>query len=553
MSLGSLSGKVVNMQSDFRRLYRPSRVSELDQKRVREFFEGVLKSGRISSAYLFTGPKGTGKTSTARILAAVLNCEKNEKLETEQGRLQEPCGKCEMCMAIRKGRSTAVVEIDAASNRGIDDVRQLRERVGLMPTEGRRAVYIVDEVHMLTKEAFNALLKTLEEPPEHVVFCLCTTEEEKLPGTIISRCTRVGYTRATKEEIVRSLRRVIKKEKLDRKLVNEEEVLEAIAGSADGSFRDAIKVLEQVADEEKIELADVLAVVGTGVGGVDRLMMMMEEGRVREALEVVEEMEMAGADMKLVSKRLVALAMERLRMGVRREGKVEGKMVELIEVVSKAFSRFGQVPIPALPVEMAVVEYGLKYSSEVEEVDDVGKEGEKETEGEVDKEEMGAEGLQSVDKEIIGSKRKKVEKKLEKNKNETSGTNKVKKKSKSLMVELKLEEVKKNWGKVLAAVEKENHGLVTVLKRAEVCECGEDGIGLVVSYKFHKEQLEQQRYLSVMERVVEEVFGSRVKLNFRVEKGRKISPEMASHDNVTAVVPREDQDLIETVEEVFGE
>jgi len=196
--------------------YRPQRVGELDLVSVRESLGRILKSGRFAHAYLFAGPKGTGKTSSARILAKVLNCVDNNgkpknqktnklknKKETTQ-ELREPCGKCGSCKAIVGGSSMAVMEMDAASNRGIDDIRELRERVALAPAGGKYAVYVIDEVHMLTTEAFNALLKTLEEPPAHAVFVLCTTEVHKLPGTVVSRCTQVKFTKASRGEVVAS-------------------------------------------------------------------------------------------------------------------------------------------------------------------------------------------------------------------------------------------------------------------------------------------------------------------------------------------------------------
>src|SRR3989338_5228486 len=186
------------------RKYRPQRLSELDLEDVREKLAKIVGSSFRPHAYLFSGPKGTGKTSAARIVAKIINCE------TSSNNKGEPCNKCESCVAIREGRYLDVLEIDAASNRGIDEIRDLREKIKLAPVSAKYKVYIIDEVHMLTNDAFNALLKTLEEPPAHAQFILATTEADKLPETIISRTTRINFQKASHGELRQSLDRVIK-------------------------------------------------------------------------------------------------------------------------------------------------------------------------------------------------------------------------------------------------------------------------------------------------------------------------------------------------------
>jgi len=185
--------------------YRPQRLNELDLAAVREALTEVLKAKSLPHAWLFSGPKGTGKTSAARILAKAINCQKRHPPAGGA----EPCQKCGSCIAVSSGRSLDIIEIDAASNRGIDDIRDLKEKIRLAPAQLKYKVYIIDEVHMLTAEAFNALLKTLEEPPEHAVFILATTEPAKLPETITSRCFLIPFNRASEAEIIRSLNRVI--------------------------------------------------------------------------------------------------------------------------------------------------------------------------------------------------------------------------------------------------------------------------------------------------------------------------------------------------------
>jgi DNA polymerase-3 subunit gamma/tau len=238
-------------------LYRKWRSQTFDevvgQPAIIQTLKNAIKNNRLAHAYLFSGPRGTGKTSTARILAKALNCEK--------GPTPNPCQKCQQCQKITAGHSVNVIEIDAASNRGIDEIRELRERIRYAPVEGRYKVYIIDEVHMLTPEAFNALLKTLEEPPSHTIFVLATTELHKVPLTISSRCQRLDFGRIKLSEIQEHLKKVAEKEgfKIDDKALN------LIARVAEGAMRDAISLLDQLVSfsGNKITYDDVVMLLGT--------------------------------------------------------------------------------------------------------------------------------------------------------------------------------------------------------------------------------------------------------------------------------------------------
>ena len=240
-------------------LYRKWRPQTFDavvgQDHVTRTLRNALRSGRVGHAYLFAGPRGTGKTTTARLLAKAVNC----LAENPDDR---PCNDCTICQALNEGRLLDLIEIDAASNRGIDEIRELRERVSFRPNEARYKVYVIDEVHMLTEPAFNALLKTLEEPPPHVIFVLATTEPHKIPETILSRCQRFDFRRLTLDEIVSRLTDLAGLEGLQF----EPEALMAIARQATGSARDAESLLDQLIaySDETITLEQVQTVLGTG-------------------------------------------------------------------------------------------------------------------------------------------------------------------------------------------------------------------------------------------------------------------------------------------------
>ncbi len=308
--------------------YRPQTIDEIDITSVRITLTNILKSGNIPHAFLFAGPRGTGKTSLARILAKAINCEGNSKVT--------PCGVCEQCKSITNGNNIDVIEMDAASNRGIDDVRALRDIVKLAPANSKAKIYIIDEAHMLTTEASNALLKTLEEPPSHVYFILATTNPEKIIETIKSRTTLVEFTKATREEIKRSLERIIKNEKIKIKTEDVDKIIKI----SKGSFRDAVKSLEQYVNDESFlnkesEVDIEIFVENLIKKDLDKLLLDVKKSNNIENLtdEILDRLHQTLVETK--SKEIIPL-------------------IELI-LTSKEMSKYS--PIEELPLEIAIIKW----------------------------------------------------------------------------------------------------------------------------------------------------------------------------------------------------
>lgn len=329
------------------RKYRPHNFDNLvGQDHIKSILINALKSGRVSHAYLFAGPRGTGKTSAARLMAKALTCT-----SLQEG--FDPCNECDFCNDINSGHFIDLIEVDAASNRGIDEVRDLREKIRFAPTRAKAKIYIIDEVHMMTKEAFNALLKTLEEPPDHAYFILATTEVHKLPDTIVSRCQRFNFTRISNKALMTRLSYIAQKEGIEA----EDSALEAISKYVDGGLRDAIGLVQQLTTDKKLKFNHVRDILGVSdFSLLENLYKNLLEKDVAESLEIVHELHSQGSDLRQFIHEFVDLLRQNMLQSVASEDReLTGQLLNMIETFQSASHRLDN-GIPQLALEMTVVE-----------------------------------------------------------------------------------------------------------------------------------------------------------------------------------------------------
>lgn len=337
--------------------YRPQTIDELDNTHVKHELSALLEVDNFPHALLFAGPKGTGKTSTARIVAKTINCQQN--YYAGKSDIKAPCGLCKNCAAISAGTSLDVVEIDAASNRKVEDVRDFKANIYYAPVHNRYKVYIIDEVHMLTKESFNTLLKTLEEPPSNTIFILATTEKDALPKTILSRCITIVFPRGNRADLINMLKRIIAGEKL----IADEAALGLIADSSDGSFRDAAKLLEQASAYKELTGEIVKKMLGVTSEG-DGLLSLIIAKKQSDALKQIAAFSENGGSIKVLIESLLRELHNTLLQQSDAKNTIPKshnltlpQTARLIKLLTEAHILMKQTPIESLPLEIAVVDY----------------------------------------------------------------------------------------------------------------------------------------------------------------------------------------------------
>ncbi len=501
--------------------YRPGKIADLDSESVRESLSKWLSESDGPRSFLFSGPKGSGKTSAARILAKSLNCLNKKG--------KDVCGKCANCLEIESGRSIDIVELDGASNRGIEDVRSIKDKAYLLPSKLDFKVIIIDEVHMLTKEAFNALLKLIEEPPQKTVFVLCTTDPQKIPQTVLSRLVKIDFKKGGDEELRRSLKRIIEGEEIEIG----KEAINLVVEKSDGSFRNIARMFNEIVVSlgKKIDLADLEKYFSKRRGhyGYDELVDDLAQKEIKKILESFEKMAEAGVDfsgyrhefLDYLQKKLLA----EYGLGGEKSVLSQTEISKLMNILIGVGRYEKEVEIGQLPMEMAVVEFvaGLNGS------------------GDLDKKE-----------------KKEIEKEVKEDKPTPDPSLDKEGKSKMVILTQGVEEIEKKWHEVLAAVKPFNHSVEAFLRAARPREMVKGELVMEVFYPFHKDKLEEPRNRQIVEVGLEKVMGQKVV--FRCVLANNKKPALVIDNNYKMEEKKESLvetevaggDIYDLAKEIFG-
>jgi DNA polymerase-3 subunit gamma/tau len=495
----------------FYRKYRPGVISEIDNEDVRHRLLSLLSKDRtnLPHAFLFSGPKGTGKTTSARIIAKLFLCEKPSK---NAG----PCGACIQCTSIAEGRNMDVIEIDAASNRGIDEIRELKSAISLAPTSGSFKVYIIDEVHMLTTEAFNALLKTLEEPPKHAVFVLATTDPQKVPATIRSRCVELKFRKATPTELTGALKRIATAEKF----AIAESDLDRIADVADGAFRDAVKLLEQVSFEKPGEaLAREIdrLLPQTDSQSIDTMLAALAGRNAKAAVGIAETAVNEGRDMAVFTADVLR-GIHTLLVAAVRDGTAPGAwtvpdLKRASDLFHAAYQQLKYSPHPALPVEAAIIAFcdsGMtapkpppaeKPKTPAKQAESAPVPAAPPRKSDVPAGKSGPIAAPPPADYAAGEPAKKAV------------SHPAAPPSIDQSELLTIDKLKKHWPDVIEALKPFNHSVSGVLRSARPKSVEEGTVTIEAFYSFHKDRLSEPRTRDILADVLKKLFGATVRVD----------------------------------------
>ncbi len=538
------------------REWRPQKFSEIvGQEHVSRTLKNAVAANRIAHAYLFCGPRGTGKTTSAKVLAKTLNCQNSKEFE--------PCNQCENCRRVTEGTSMDVMEIDAASNRGIDEIRDLREKVKFAPSEGRYRIYIIDEVHMLTTEAFNALLKTLEEPPAHVIFVLATTEPHKIPMTVLSRCQRFDFRSIGIIDIIGRLRTVVNELKIDA----DEEALQLISRSAEGGMRDALSILDQCISfgGNSITTEDVNLVLGTvNSEFLFRITKSFINCDITEGLKLVDNLVREGKDVRQFTKDLtqhfrnlllaevcgqaeelipvsVDLLTELRKMA---SGLGRNRIIALIELFTSAEREIKWASQPRLILELAMIKACEKVASaNYDELEArIGRLENEFAKGSFVRSERTAPTIIDTPTSSGASKVSVSSVKKHAKQISSGGTSDVAAET----ANVDIENIKNCWQDILNRIKKVRMSAKAFLIEGRPVHINEGNLFLAFppEYTFHKEKVEQPENKDAIEQVIKEVTGAGLKIKCKFEN--EIS--MPESDE-----PTKSRGLIDEAVRLFGE